>query len=69
MACLPYGATYSEGTIGSTQSSWFTTSLVTSSSSNDGLVPPTVLSWNQLVIWLTEMDQMRMWLGEVVKTV
>jgi len=42
--------------------------LVTSSSSNDGLVPPTVLSWNQLVSWLTEMDQMRMWLGEAVKT-
>ena len=40
-AMMPNGATYSEGTIGSTQSSWFTTSLVTSSSSsNDGLVPP-----------------------------
>jgi hypothetical protein len=31
-------------------------------------VPPTSLSWNQLVSWLTEMEQLRIWLGDVVKT-
>ena len=39
-AMMPNGATYSEGTIRTTQSSWFTTGLVTSLTTNDGLVPP-----------------------------
>jgi len=39
-AMMPNGATYSEGTIRTTQSSWFTTGFVTSLTTNDGLVPP-----------------------------
>ena len=67
-AMMPNGATYSEGTIRTTQSSWFITGFVTSSPTNNGLVPPISFSWNLLVSWLTEMEQLRILLNDVVKT-
>ena len=67
-AMLPNGATFKDGLLRTTQSTWFITTFSTSTTSDDALAAPSVLSWNQLVSWLMEMDQLRMWLGEAVKT-
>ena len=67
-AMLPNGATFKDGSLRTTQSTWFITAFSTSTTTDDALAAPSVLSWNQLVSWLMEMDQLRMWLGETVKT-
>ena len=55
---MPGGVTYTNGSIGTAQTPWFYLGTEPSVSEEIGLAPLTDLSWNQLVSWLTEMDQL-----------
>jgi len=65
---MPGGVTYTNGSIGTAQTPWFYLGTEPSVSEEIGLAPLTDLSWNQLVSWLTEMDQLRQWMGNSLES-